>query len=227
MIAIGLLCATASWATTILVDTFDATNQFFSVAPGGTNPASASDGVSAVEAIGGFRQLDLLRTSGSGRVEASTGPDGFPPQTLSLSLSTGTAGSLTATWDAQGAGLGLDLTGTTNFFLQAISDLGMAGTITIYTGTNSSSAAFQIVADPSAFSLPTIIVPFTSFVAGPQGGVDFANVSRIVLELDATNSADAYLDSVGFGAIPESATLLLAVGGIALLGILRRRLGKA
>jgi hypothetical protein len=123
---------------------------------------------------------------------------------------------VTITYDAEDAGLNLDLSGETSFMLGGVeNDLATSYTITVTQGANTSSLTLS----PGEGFSGDLDFAFSSF----GGTVNFAEaIDSIELEIDGVRAADVIIDSLT--AVPEpgtAAALLLGLSGLAWLG--RRR----
>lgn len=125
------------------------------------------------------------------------------------------------TYDAAGGALGLnaDFTGNTKFLLEARGDANDPHELTLEVedqlgGVDSAS---RVVPKGAVFQ--TLTIPFAEFI-----GVDFSKIRRLTLTLNSTDTAeiDAQLDDFRVnGIIPEPATAVLLIGGLAGLGCAR------
>lgn len=230
--ALSVLAGTTAHAG-MLIDSFN-TTQSLSVGPGGGNPLSATDGVvTALDSVGGTRELTLTRTDGvsllSTRVNIEAGIFGFGAEP-------GVGGSVEAWYDGGNdmafnpTGLGgLDFTeGGMNLSVRVAYryDLPIDFVVRIYTdGANYSEAIFSFAGTPG-FAVPfnEALIPFAAFVTVAGTGADFTNVGALTFyaETDSMLGADFQLDYIDLTRdVPApSALALLGMGGLA---IARRR----
>jgi hypothetical protein len=214
--AVALVALVASQAQAALsIDGFNMTNQ--------SQDGVGANTVAAVEAIGGFRTLEVVSiTPGSLSATLAVGP--VPAIGLSLSNDTGESSVSQVVWDADGTGLGgVDLTQgglIDNFFELAISsiDVGLVDlTLTVADTLGGLSSASMLGA-----GVGTETVSFASFV----GDVDFTTVDSITLSIDSDENSDLSLDylKVDGRVIPEpTSALVFSVLGLVGVCSLRRR----
>jgi hypothetical protein len=197
---------------------------------------AAADGV----AIGGERDLQIERVSGTGGAELGVN-GGTPPQgQLLFSADPETATLMRIVWDgADGIGdavapdgLGsVDLSSAgafDGFVVDVDVDLGTTLSLRVYDASDGSGQTWSQATVPL---LPTggqfvlVEVPFAAFSeSGPSGAAAFTNVGAISLEVAGGSALDLRLDSVH---VPEpGAAPLAALAGLALLARNRRRGGR-
>jgi len=213
---LALTCVPDLSHAAMVIDSFT-TPQIASVS--GRRPYDFSS-VNAPEALGGNRELHVLRTShGRGSAQLDVGTSVTPGAAFSLGF--GTAGLASIVWDGldrsrilNPRGLcGLDLTeGGINdrFSLLAMADLGTEVTVRVYSGRRDwSEATLQIPAGLRAFQ--PFELPFDEFMAScGSNGADFTRIGAISLTFAGCESLDVGIRY--FAVVPEPGTLLAAVG---------------
>ena len=188
------------------IDTFDSTSQF--VTAFGASQRSDHSAQSAVEALGGQRDLYVELTSGAGRLEI------LANVTTIGQLDFGSLGSATGvrrvSWDGVDAsgqtvnttGLGgVDLTEgghNTGIDLNIGSDLGGTASLKVYTNSGEwSEAVFNIAANGGGPTDSLILDFADDFQARAGGGVRWDSVGAIVFEIDGIGNIDASVNSIG------------------------------
>jgi len=222
------LLAGATANAGMIIDSFG-TTQSLSVGPGGGNPLSATDGVAAVDAVGGTRELTLTRTDGvsllSTRVNIEAGIFGFGAEPgVGGSVEAWYDGTDDMTFDPMGLG-GMDFTeGGMNMSVRIAYryDLAVDFRVRIYTdAANFSEAIFNFSAGTPGFNVPfnEMLLPFGAFVTVAGSGADFTNVGALTFyaETDSMLGADFQLDYIDLTRdVPApSALALLGVGALA------------
>jgi hypothetical protein len=205
------LAVPASVQALTIIDDFDAPAgglQLTDVAGGGSGSALTAD----AGILGNWRSVELA-TAGDGLANVLIHFAGDGAFQLASSLLADAVA--TVTYDANGAGLGANLSGETSFRLQGVAnDLAVTYTITVVSGAGTASLALST---PAGFT-GNLDFAFSSFA----GSLDSASISSISLEIDGVAAADALIDA--FVAVPEpgtAAVLGLGISGLAWMG--RRR----
>jgi len=202
----------------LIIDSFNDTSQ--SVSSGG----SITNTVAASEALGGFRQLDILSSTGPGITAANV----FATASLGIfahNENSFTSGSSRITWNANGAGLGVDLTANNAFILDTLTIDQGSMDVTIGITDNNSTDFVTLSNITNSNSLPTI--SFYSF-----SGIDFNLIDEIYLEIDAGQASDITLDEIrtmgdSFITVPEPATfVLMGAGLLGMIGMRRRNAAR-
>jgi hypothetical protein len=233
---LGLVLATAAaQATPLMIDDF-ITSQTVS-ATSGTPIATSS--TTALEALGGERDIRVEFLSGSTVISLSTNPYGG--EFLIHDSGAAVKGSSLTVWDGPDMnanlidfdglggvdllqGGGLDALQISDLLADVVGDV----TLTIYdagdpTGSKWSSAVYSI---PGAIFAPVnVTIPYSSFTTlGPGGAADFSNVGAISLAISNTTTGSLDVQMSSLQAVPEPSGALLALGGLACLaGRMRSR----
>jgi hypothetical protein len=193
-VACTAMAATAPAA--IIIDSFDtAQSVLVNGAPSGSKYSAGSQ--SAAEVLGGERDIEAQRDSGSGFVRANSNTD-FANQ---FSLSTSSPGRVRMVYDGADSsdvenftGMNTDITqggANTTVRLTATSDVATKIYMWVYSdATHGSQYIFDIPADGS-FSMSDYDVPLSSFTPIVGGGADFTQVGLI--GLDFLNSSSGSL----------------------------------
>jgi hypothetical protein len=211
------LAAPASVHALTIIDEFDApAGGIVLTDVGGGGSASALTADAGI--LGGWRLVELAVPNvsvGGGQANVFVNfEDGGNFQLASTLRADAVS---TITYDANGAGLGANLSGETSFQLLGVeSDLAVTYTITVVSSTGTASLALST---PAGFT-GNLNFAFSSFV----GSLNPASVSSIALEVDGVAAADALIEA--FVAVPEpgtAAVLGLGLCGLAWMG--RRRSG--
>lgn len=225
--------ALASPADAVLpIDDFSST-QMLELTMGAASVASSAP---APAAIGGERDLEIERVTGSGTATVDVN-GGEPPQgQLLFDTPPGTEAILRLVWDGPDGdaemtapvGLGqLDLTdgGALDAFeIEFDSDLAITVSLRVYDALDPAgmtwSEATVLVNETPPGTFEFLEVPFTEFTLdGPEGAASFANVGAVHLEIAGPAGFDPALQSVQV--VPEPAAASLA--GVAALALLAHR----
>lgn len=111
MISVAAVMLLSGSAGALTIDSFDQTSQTFQPptvpAPDGLGPET----VSGPDMVGGFRTVEITDYSNANAAGIGVGINDsmIDPGLLEFTMSAGVSGELTLTWDANGAGLGVDL----------------------------------------------------------------------------------------------------------------------
>ncbi len=203
----------ASQSHALLIDSFNTATQY-------VNSSGTLTSTQGGAMLGGFRQLDIISSTGPLNTSASV-VVGAGLGIFSQSEDVATSGISRVTWNANGSGLSVDLTGNDAFILDTLTI--DQGSIDVTIGlTDTDSTDFVTLSNiTSSNSLPTI--SFYSF-----SGINFASINEIYMEINAGQASDITLNEIRtMGApiivnpIPSPATFLLM--GAGLLGIMGRR----
>ncbi len=239
ILGVGLCVATMATTAraTFIIDHFD-TNQNAFILPGigSSTPTVGTD----PNVAGGFRKLSVVSSNGYGVMATS---NAVTPSNLTYSsdVMNATQGpnnsTITLTYDGTSTTSPL-LNPTLNinalangqtgvlFAGRTSSNLGVDGTITLYSGSGGSLTSSQINYHfaPSTAN-QSFFVPFSSF----SSGADFAHISAIQVQLAFTGGQGGAgsFDFIEFAPVPEPATLASGlVGGLSLIGLAVVRLRK-
>ena len=218
-----MLMATGS-VHALSIDTFDDPFQIV------TKAAPGPSVVGTAEAVGGFREMEMLSVAGP--LGATLAADVVDKLSLSNDALTGSVSAVT--WNASGAGLGgVDLTdvGLSTFMsMEIISiDVGLIDIFMIVIDTGG-DVATKLISGAGVGIFQTLFSDFTNFAA-----TEFDSVDEIRMEFTAGEASDLVLDFVfssGFipppPPIPEpSSLILLGMGVLGILGYGWKRRQKA
>jgi PEP-CTERM motif len=221
MLGFGVaLASPAAVHAVTIIDSFDEppTGQVVTL----TNPAvggtDTDTQIGLTGVAGGTRDLTLTAqavfaggSQAQAEINLATSPGNFQ-----LTNSIRIDSVVQITWDANDAGLNLDLSGEASILLSGVeNDLATSYTITLNT---SGGGASSLTLMPGAGFSGDLDFAFSSF----GGSVNFADIDSIVLEIDGVRGADVIIDSIV--AVPEpgtAAALGVGLAGLAWLG--RRR----
>lgn len=217
MLAVAM--GAANQASAFSIDTFDTTAQsVFSVG------SLQTDGLTASEAIGGYRELSLATSGGL----SSMSVDSIPTfGSLALSNNSGVSSTASVLWNANGVGLGgLDLTdsGASTALLLAISGIDQGSVVINFTVTETSGAGGESASlSLSGLGIGTQTFLFSTFTN--FANVDFTAVDAIKMDIIAGNASDLTLDLVETNdtQLPEPSSLILMGLGFASFSALRKR----
>jgi hypothetical protein len=218
-------------AAPILIDNFN-TSQFLQVGPGGVNPLSGFNSVATgVNAIGGFRAVNLTRTIGSGIANVDVNLS--EPSLFSYSNGASVVSQLLVWWDGDSnstldfTNFAVDLTGggtNTGILIGNRSDLVVSVSLRLYTdAANYSTANFNTAGLGTLVPFTNVFLPFASFT--PTGaGANFTNITAALLSMTGPASFDLQLDFLeATNPIPEPMSALLLGGALLGLGVYGRR----
>lgn len=225
-----LASALSANAATIVIDRFD-TEQYVE-AVSRTGFASSSEIYAPNDAeVGGYRYMTVTNNTGRSNGTSLHAGEGY----LDFSNGSRTSGTGTVVWDGMGStGIGgLDLTdsGTNDaLILDVISaDASLILTFTVRDTFGAIASLTQSAAETLDEPLSLAFL-FSDF----SGSVDFTSLDSISLTLSGTAAAlDATIDLFYAGstqpvaAVPVPAAGLLLAGGIAALGVAKRRKRQA
>lgn len=211
------VAAAGSSRAALVIDNYDVGAQSIMLT---TGTANNSLGMLAPDVLGGTRSLDLTITANPNMLSSSLVV--LPvPGIVTLSNDVGVASVASATYDANGAGLGgvdLAAAGTQFEFNILAVDLTLSITIEVTDGNAVTSTKTL-----SGLMVGNATFAFASFV----GGADFTDVEKIKVIWTAPDSADFAADFFGVtNVVPEPASLALVATGLAGLAA-RRRLRAA
>ncbi len=194
----------------ITIDSFDETTQLVEF-PVNTEVSESAVDVQPGEAVGGERDLVVVRTAGDGRVSFTA--NDLSLGYLELAARLAAVGQGTATWDGDDndpntldpSGLGgIDLTegGTNSAFRMAVGSdhPSVMLTLTIYTDAgNSSSTTFEVNDTGSATpdTANPALIEFDDLTVLDGAGADLTNVGAIVVEIDGVLDAQVGFDDLG------------------------------
>lgn len=229
-LAVGTLALASPAGAVLLIDDFSSTQNLVLASEAEFVASSAP----ALDAIGGERDLEIKRVTGSGvaTVNVNAGDQGqllfdSPPATEAI---------LRLVWDGpDGDAQTDDFTGLESvdltdggaleaFEIEFDSELTTRFSLRIYdwsdsTGMTWSEATVDVDATPSG-TFGFLEIPFTEFsLDGPEGAASFANVGAVSLEIAGPAGFDLALQSVRV--VPEPAATSLA--GLAALALLAHR----
>lgn len=204
----------------VVIDSFD-TQQILLMPTGGVDMAFLA--AAAPEALGGERDLEILRLNGNDAVELLVHPPGGDPQ-LFCSSAAATIATWRVVWDGPDGGVGIDADGlggidltqggvNTGFSLRLQSDLAANVEIAV-TGASGGSTAASLPIAPGG-SLEDRFLPFTAFAAPAL----FADAGSVSLTLSGGAGLDAQVDQLRVTA-PEPAGAGAAL--VALLALVCR-----
>lgn len=201
---------------------------FFLVATSLTGPASASQLGAPGNILGTEREVDLSFSSGTGFISSGilappgpgpvTGPPSNPLIVLLFNNSVNSLGTLELTYDGLGGGgfaPPIDFDTLYNFITVDISAVQGSGNLSVAVtdSSNNSGSLTGVVASAGTYSFP--------FTNPAYAGVDFMNVSRVVVTLETTTAAsDFAINQItreaqpGQNNIPEPSAMLLALMGL-------------
>lgn len=229
-LALALLLLHPHVAAAVVVDPFD---DEFAVEIGigdiAGNPKTATGGVAVGGAIGGSRAVVVQRVTGGGSASVDTGYS-EPSTAQTLTVSTGAGSSVQAKLIYDGdtgespnegvntSGLGSqDMTagGASLLSLDASWDqAGIVIRVSFFQGTLSSYYDFVTVGGNTLGTFQSLTAPFTSFTAGPGGGVDFDDIGAITVDITGPTAFDLQLRNFET-TVPEPGTLALLALGLA------------
>ena len=186
--ALLLVTVTQVFAATIGIDNFNEANQEVCMPITACVSAVSSSSVATTDAIGGTRDVIVVRTSGTNAVSAKSGD---ASDYFSYSAGNFTQGTLEVVWDGDNdpsvlnyTGLGgKDLTnlGTNTgiYFREVYNDLAFTIRVELYTDVNNWS--YGLVAIPAAQSGTNFNIPFSSLLQGGSGPASLNNIGAIRL----------------------------------------------
>ncbi|MDD2724795.1 MAG: PEP-CTERM sorting domain-containing protein [Methylovulum sp.] len=221
----GLLLAAvlglSNQAQALVIDTFDTTPMSVS----GTVPATSGQTI-APEAIQGYRQLDIVSTNGNVVINTNTTPT-FGA--LSVSNAADVISQTSVLWNGNNTGLfgGVDLTdgGASTALLLAITSIDQGNvTITFKVREKTSAGGETATLALTGLGVGTQSFLFSSFAN--FAAVDFTQVNKIEMIIDAGSASDLTLDMVETNQdinLPEPSSLVLMGLGLAGLSFLRKR----
>ncbi|MCL4686834.1 hypothetical protein KJ059_19005 [Myxococcota bacterium] len=234
LLAAGLLALASPAGAVLPIDDFSS-DQTLDLLVG---EPSVSGVAPAPAALGGERDLEITRVSGSGTANVNVN-GGIPPMgELQFSSEFETETTLRAVWDGEDGvadqvdvgGIGpLDLSqgGTLDAFaIEFFADVPTTLTLRVYNGSDPTGESWSEATVPVASTggqFATLEVPFSEFtMSGPGGAADFALAGAISLEVTGPPSFDIAMNSVQV--VPEpAATPLAGLAALALLARQRRR----
>ncbi len=205
----------------ILIDHFDSPPPGQSAQvniPPGIVGSSASDTSVAALALGGWRTVYVEVTGGdlaAGGVIRAEANSTVAPDNYQYLSSVAIDGWSDVTWDANGAGLSVDLTSCPDGLLLDDVRVDLAASLTLTVDGVSS-----VMAVPAGFS-GDVSFPWASF----GGAIDLSDVDTIVMRVDAPAGGDVVIHALT--AVPEpgqTAVVFAALAG--LIGFGRRYLKK-
>lgn len=211
---IALAAASAgAQAVSFVIDDFSA-DQAFVVSGGSSVTDTVSGGM-----LGGYRTITAQAPTGGAfalTVQVGSGVG----NTLVVGNS-GTAGIVTVTWDANGAGLGgMDLTNGDLFNTIAMDVLSIDLTTTVEFVLTDTLAATGSVG-PSSFSGPGSFNVLLSDFA--DQGVDVTSINAISMVLTGAENWDGTFDLIEVVALPSPTPLALMGLSVLALGLVKRR----
>lgn len=187
-----------------------------------TNPKSASSTVAEPTAVGGFRDIQVTRTSGNAGDSAQV--TSFS-QLLETNVGANDLARYRVVWDGDNISNNLNTTnsfdlaagGNTGIFMAVRSDGVAPGTVTVYNGNTAFSSGFNLPGLGFLAPFTIISLPFASF-----GGANFSQVSAVVLEIRTDLTAPGIDSTIDFivASVPEPGSLALLLGGLAMAGLM-------
>ena len=220
------LLAAVNGAHALLIDSFSTDQTLMAITPG----ISASSEASGSGILGGERDMEVTRTSGTGVTIAAS------EDKLTYGHIASSQGTALLVWDGADGDSALDPTGLggldfTESGLNSVvaiellfNDFSAPITLTAYTdGSNYSTATLalpgNIPPDPQA----TLTVLFSDFSIAAGSGADFTDIGAFSLFIDgsSTPALDVELGSIAL--VPEPATGALLLVGLLVIFLMRRR----
>jgi hypothetical protein len=195
----------ASVRAALIIDTFDTPHHVGAIGP---NSNYSFSNAAAPEAIGGFRSIDITRTSGLGSAIANVNTD--VPSKLAVSTDATSTGINTVYW-------GENTIDGLNFVDLTQGGVNHAFSVSITPGAQK----LQLVVKATAFgqesqltilnpSGPTALFPFANFhLTGAHQPIDFTHVGAIDMLVTLGNGSSVSVDSV-LAVVPEPGTASLA-----------------
>jgi hypothetical protein len=215
----------------VVIDSFDNTCQYLTVPrnlPPEIDVFSEAGPTAAGEALGNFRDVQIVRTATYGTIEGEVHGLALPGA-FTHSSGPRVTGKSILTWDGadnsraiQYTGLGgVDLTGGgvyRGLLVSSVADHPATIEFRIYQSeTRYSTSGFLVPYDPNLTAFGTVFLPFSTFNQ-VGGGADLTRVGAVQMIIEGSNQPNLQVAvDYAMTAVPELSTGFMGAGALAIL----------